>query len=83
MGLDNASGIRNRKLVYLFPILVSKKLKYEGKMKKLIRLIAFIFIVITPIWCFVICAESINDPYSNTYLGAFDEKYSNLYNTVG
>ncbi len=52
-------------------------------MKKSIKLIAFILVVITPICAFAVFTDRIEDPYANTYIGAFDEKYLRLYNTDG
>ena len=52
-------------------------------MKKLIRLIALMLVVVTPICAFAVYADSLDDPYAKTYLGAFDEKYLRLYNAEG
>jgi hypothetical protein len=52
-------------------------------MKKLIRLIALILVVLTPICAFAVYADRVDDPYGKTYLGGFDEKYLRLYNTEG
>lgn len=51
--------------------------------KRLIKLMALILSVVIPISAFLIYLERRDDPYSKTYLGAFEAKYSRLYGTEG
>lgn len=51
--------------------------------KRIIKLIALILVVFTPIGIFALCTGGLPDPYEATYLGAFDEKYERLYAATG
>ena len=51
--------------------------------KRLIKLMALILSVAIPISAFLIYSERRDDPYSKTYLGAFEAKYSRLYGAEG
>ena len=50
------------------------------KMKKrIVRLLSLILIVIIPFGAFIYVVEDFSDPYTSTYLGAFEDKYERLY----
>lgn len=51
--------------------------------KRIIKLIALVLLVFAPVGVFALCANACPDPYEDTYLGAFDEKYDRLYSTEG
>lgn len=51
--------------------------------KKIIKLIALIFVVLMPFGAFVILTESLENTYAKTYLGGFEAKYDRLYSTEG
>ena len=51
--------------------------------KKLIKFIAFILLAALPFAAFTVYTETRIDPYSNTYLAAFEDQYERLVNTEG
>ena len=51
--------------------------------KRIIKLIALVLIVFAPLGIFALYADTLPDAYENTYLGAFDEKYTRLYGSEG
>ena len=51
--------------------------------KRIIKLIALIFITLAPFGALVIVTESLDDTFEKTYLGGFDEKYDRLYSAEG
>ena len=51
--------------------------------KNIIRIIALLLLTILPFGVFVMYTESLDDPYQNTYLAEFSNKYTRLYGTEG
>ena len=51
--------------------------------KRLLKLAVLLLILIIPTLIFSLISESLPNPYRNTYLGAFEEKYQKLYHTQG
>jgi len=51
--------------------------------KRLLKFTVLLLILIIPTAVFTFVSEVMHDPYKNTYLGAFDEKYETLYQTKG
>ncbi len=53
-------------------------------MKKVLqRLLVLLLVVAAPLISFVTVVELLDDPYQNTYLGAFEAKYDRLYEAEG
>lgn len=51
--------------------------------KRLIKLALLFLILLVPTVIFTIVSEALPNPYQNTYLGAFGQKYQTLYETRG
>ena len=51
--------------------------------QRLLKLTALFLLVIIPLAAIALVSEALPDPYQNTYLGAFEDKYETLYHTKG
>ncbi len=51
--------------------------------KKLLRLLALLLVVLIPLATLTVIIELLPNPYTKTYLGAFDAKYERLYEAEG